>query len=206
MESSSLRSDLQDQIPWFERRGVARCGFDRKNFRIDMLMMAAVATSFGVVLLVRGQGWGSAAGMFALCIGVFGGVMGMVLARTARCVVEVDFDRSEFRLHHFVYPLGFWDIREKPLVTVPFDEIRGVSLQTSKRGREAFIGTRRSRFVLSEDIEEFGRIVQLAEELAGPEGNAAVRTNTLLRIWVPALIGGGVCGLVIWVAWTLGWV
>jgi hypothetical protein len=169
-------------------------------------MLAGVAAVFGVLMVVRGEGWGPAAGVFALCVGVFGGAMGIVLARTARCVVEVDFDRSEFRLHHFVYPLGFWDIRKKPLVTVPFDEIRGVSLQTSKRGREAFIGTRRSRFILTEDIEQFGRIVQLAQELAGPEGNAAVRSSTDLRIWVPALIAGGVCGLIIWGAWSLGWV
>lgn len=201
-EPIPVREDLQELIPWFERRGIARCGFDRKQFRFGVLIMACMATGFGVYLVVSGHGWGIAAG----CVGIFGLLLGITWVRSARCVVEVDFDRSEFHLHNFVYPRGFWDVRRKPLVTVPFGEIRGVSLHTTKGGRAAYVGTRSSRFQLSDDIQHFDRIVQLAEELAGPQGNAAMRRASALRIWVPCLIGGALVCLLAWIAISLGWV
>lgn len=206
MEHPIVREDLRDEIPWFERQGTVRCGFDRASFRIDALLMGGVAIGFGVFMLVRGQAWGSVIGFVAAMLGLFGVVLGLIYLRTVRCVVEVDFDRSEFRLHHFVYPLGFWDIRRKPLVTIPFDEIRGVSMQSTKRGRAAFIGTTRSRFLLSEDIRHFDRIVRLAGELAGPEGNAAMRRRTALLTWLPCLIGGALVCLLAWIALALGWI
>lgn len=170
-------------------------------------MMAAGAATFGVVLLVRGQGWGSAVGLITLCIGFFGLVAGIIWVRSARCEVEVDFDRSEFRLHNFVYPRDFWDIRRKPLVTVSFEEIRGVSLHTTpKGGRAAYVGTRSSRFQLSDTIQHFDRIVQLLEELPGPDGNAKMVRSTRLWMLVSTLIGAGGFCLIAWIAWQLGWI
>ncbi len=202
-----VREDLRDEIPWLERRGTIRCGFDRAHFRVHAVLMGGVAVGCGVFMLVRGQAWSSAVGSGAALLGLFGVVLGLIYVRTVRCVLEVDFDRSEFRLHHFVYPLGFWDIRRKPLVTVPFGEVRGVSMQsTKKRGRAAFIGTERSRFLVSEDIRHFDRIVRLATELAGPDGNAAMGRETVFRMWIPALIGGGLVCLLAWIAVGLGWI
>lgn len=169
--------------------------------------MACAVIAVGGFFVVRGQGWGAAVGVMVLCTGFLSLALGIIWVRAARCVVEVDFDRAEFRLHHFVYPLGFWDIRRKPLVTVPFGEVRGVSIHATKGGRAAYVGTRSSRFELSDSMQHFDRVLDLAEELAGPEGNAAMRRASALRIWVPALISLTIAGgLVYLLASLLGWI
>ena len=193
-------------MPWTERRGIVRCDFDRKSFRNYVLILVIVTVGFGLFLVVTGHGWGFVTIMVLLCGGVYGLLISWILASTARCVLEVDFDRSEFRLHRFVYPLSFWDFHRKPLVTVPFDEVSGVMRYAAKGSRVAYIGTRSSRFELSDYMQHFDRVVDLAEELAGPEGNAAMRRASALRIWVPCLIGGALVCLLAWIAIGLGWI
>jgi hypothetical protein len=202
VRSDPLHKDLAGLIPWLDRRGVAYCGFDRKAFRVELLAAAAATIGYGVFLLARGNGWAVPVALVGLLVLV----MGIVFARTRRCVVEVDFDQSEFRLRHFVYPVGFWDIRRKNLVVVKFSEIRGVSIHHTKRGKEAFVGTSRSRFLLNHDIEHFDRIVQLLEELAGPDGNTKMVRSTRVWMLVSALIGAGGFCLVAWIAWRIGWI
>jgi hypothetical protein len=91
-------------------------------------------------------------------------------------------------------------------VTVPFDELRGVSVHSTKGGRMAYVGTRSSRFRIGEDIQHFDRIVQLAEELSGQESNAAMRRASALRIWIPMVIGGSVFCLLAWISLAFGWI
>ncbi len=133
-----------------------------------------------------------------------------VLSRMRRRAIEVDFDRGEVRLEYFVYPESFFDLKRKPIVIVPFDQVRAVQryrrLKWYSEGslwETVYVATETSRFVFSDYFRDYERLVGALEQIAETTAPCPPRTNPIL----PGLIAGVIAfGIVGFVGYLLGWI
>lgn len=155
-----------------------------------MLMMKGIQPLWGYVLFL---------GM----AGVASTFVELMLYLAKHSAVVLDYERKVVVLEHYVYPLGFWDFRSKPEVIIPFSEIQHVSRFEGKGGRTYFVYTKQSRFSLGRTIDRVDELASALYTIA----SGSIPLHPLRNVWilgiVASLIGGG---LVLLLAWMLGWI
>jgi hypothetical protein len=188
-----------DQLPMTGRE---RYKVDAQSSRVAHLWIAILLISLTLFMVNRGDFdlvW------YLVILGVVGlasVVVELVLLLAKDSAIMIDYERQVVVLEHYVYPLGFWDFRSKPEVVIPFSEIQHVSRFEGKGGRTYFVYTKRSRFNLGQTIDRVDQLATSLESIAsGP-----IPLHPLRNVWIlgtmASVVGGG---LVLLLAWMLGW-
>lgn len=109
-----------------------------------------------------------------------------VVARSAReRRITFDDERRVLRLENMRYWTGFWDGRRKPVVDIPYDDIRDVSFGTTRGSSSIQVRTSRGQFAVGETFERFHEI---AARLHACEP-ADAQPRLLDRKWFQLVLG-----------------
>ena len=146
---------------------------------------------------------------------VFGGIIGFVvvvsvisegaLRRVQRQAVEIDFDNCMVRLEYFVYPESFYDIKRKPLVLIPFNEILTVRCvsRSDSLWENIYVDTRDSRFVFQDYFNDYDRLMVYLRQIASETESSPLRRHPMWLGIVAGLIAFGIVGFL---GYLLGWI
>lgn len=143
-----------------------------------------------------------------LIVGVFAVVLiisEVTLWYVQRKAIEIDFDRREVRLEYFVYPKSFYDLKRKPLVVIPFDEIltvRRMSLSGSM-WENIYIDTYDSRFVFQDYFDDYDRLMLYFEQITSDTESSPLKRSPYLLGITAGFIAFGIVGFL---GYLLGWI
>ena len=129
----------------------------------------------------------------------------LVLRSVRRKVVEIDFDRHEVRLEYFVYPEFFCDIKRKPMVVIPFDEVLSVRCVSTARSlwEHYCVDTARSRFAFQDYLNDHHRLVIYLKAIASRTESSPLHRSPYLLGFIAGLIAFGLIGIL---GYLLGWI
>jgi len=127
------------------------------------------------------------------------------LRRVQKQAIEIDFNQHQIRLEYFVYPESFFDIKRKPMVSIPFDQIRTVRQFSSHKSfwENVCVETDHSRFAFQDYFDDFNLLMDLLRQIASETEPSPLRRNPMILGIVAGLIGLGIVGFI---GYLLGWI